>query len=410
MPVLWLVFLIVLSAFFSGCETAFTNLSHLRIAHMIKEKRRNAELIKSLKDREHQLLITVLVGNNIVNMSAAALAAVVALEAFGNAGVGVVTAIMTFIILTFGEIIPKTLALKKASLFAQFGAWPIYVLLIVLKPLVIMFEYVTKGVGKIFGIKDIRKQKFSEPLLMTAVSESEKEGSIKKIEKEIITNVFKFDKVLVKEIMIPRSEMAMISSDRSITEALNFMMDVGHSRVPVYEKKQDNIIGIAYVKDLIRALKDNNMEQKVKILMRGADFVPETKMIDTLLTEFQKKKSQIAIVVDEHGQISGLVTFEDILEEIVGEIYDESDKDKELIKKTGKKEYIVKAKTPIDIVNGRLRLGIELSEDYATIGGYVLHHLGKIPKLNEEIETKKFRMIIDNMIKHRIITLRVVKK
>ena len=403
----WLIGLLALSAFFAGVETAFTSLSRMKVERLIDEKKKNSGIIKKIKDNEHRFLITVLICNNLVNIAAASIAAFVATNMFGNKGVGIATGIMTFIILVFGEITPKTIAIRHAEPISKITAWPVYALMTVLSPLAWLFDMITKGITMSLGIIEGNKQEFSEDELVSAVKASEKEGSIKAIEKEIVTKVFKFDKVLVHEIMTARTDMKSIDGANKLREVIDFIMSTGHSRFPVFEGKHDSIIGVLFIKDVMKHLQDDDLDISVKSISAEPFFVPETKTIDTLLAQFQKKKLHIAVVVDEHGGVAGIVTLEDVLEEIVGEIYDETDKDKPLIEKVSETEYSVLAKAAIDDVNKKLKINIPVEDDYDTIGGFVLHKLGKIPKQGDQLELDKLTIIVDNMIKQRVISLRL---
>jgi len=410
-PITWLIILVALSAFFAAVETAFISLSVLKVTHMVESKKKNAKIIKKLKDNERMFLISILIGNNLVNIAAAAIATVLATNAFGNKGVGIATGIMTFVILVFGEITPKTIAVRHAEAIAKLTAWPVFILTKILYPIAWLFNMITKAITKSLGLFEGKsKQEFSEDELVTAVKASAREGSIKPIEKDIVTKVFKFDNMSVHEIMTARTDMKSVNGASKVREIVDFIMSTGHSRFPVYEGKHDNIVGILFIKDVMKQLKEDNLDISVKSISNEPFFVPETKTIDTLLTQFQRKKIHLAIVVDEHGGVAGLVSLEDVLEEIVGEIYDETDRDMPMIEKVNDNKFMVYAKASIDNVNKELNVDISVEEGYDTIGGFVLHKLGRIPKPNDVLEVDGLNITVENMVKQRILSLKIEKK
>lgn len=404
-----LAVLLALSAFFSGSETALVSLSRLRVRHLAEKGGKVAKILAKLKDDPQRMLTTILIGNNLANIAAAAMATSVAMDVFKNHAVGIATGVMTLLILVFGEITPKSLATQFNEQYSKFVAFPIWYLSIIFYPFIKIFDWFFRFLIKVFG-GDEKQPTVTEDYLKSMVAISEEEGSIKGIEKEMIHKIFEFDDIDANEIMTPRTDMAVLNSSLKIKDALKTVLKKPYSRIPVYEKTRDNIVGIVFLRDIMEKMSHNKTNMALSKIMKNPYFVPETKKIDSLLKQFQKRKEHMAIIVDEHGIITGLVTIEDILEEIVGEIMDETDKRDPNIRNTGKREWMVKGKTDIDEVNEKLKMGIKDDEDYDTLGGFILSRIGKIPKKQEKIEHGRFTMIVEEVEEHRIIKVKVVRK
>ncbi|MBW2977932.1 hemolysin family protein [Candidatus Woesearchaeota archaeon] len=398
--ILLLIVFLILSAFFSGVETALFSLSRLRVKHLLEKKRRGAKTVDEIKSKPYRLLITILIGNNVVNIAAAALATTIAIEIFESNVIGITTGIMTLLILIFGEITPKTLATTYKEQIALVVAWPLKILMIVLYPIVKIFELFMKGIIKIIGKKE--KPLVTEEEIKTFVKVGEEVGTIKEEEREMIHRIFKFDDMDVERIMTPKKDIVCIEENSTIKEAMNKLIKSGYSRLPTYRKLISHITGFIHVKDILKVLKENKGNIRVKELIRPIVFIPDTKKIDTLLDQFRNRRQHIAIVVDEYGAIRGLVTTEDILEEIVGEIVDETEKIKPFIKKIAPKKYLALGKTDIELINKRLKLRIKETEDFDTISGYILNRLGSIPKEGEKVKLKKSTITVAKVVDNRI--------
>jgi putative hemolysin len=407
-----LAILIALSAFFSGVEIALFSLSRLKIMHLLEKKRNGAEAVARLKSNPHKLLITILVGNNITNIAAASLATVITLELTGSwnipysAAVPMTTGIMTFLILIFGEITPKSFASQHAESISLMVARPLELLGIVMWPIIKFFELITS----VFRIKVTQRPIVTEDEIKTMVKVGEEEGQLKKIEREMIQNIFKFDDTSVSEIMTPRKYISSISGDITLKEALPILTKSHFSRIPVYENTRYNIIGILYKNDVIKAMHERKLGLKVRKLMMKLYVVPETKRIDNLLQQFQKRKQHMAIAVNEHGEVSGLITIEDVLEEIVGEIIDEKEKVAPLIQQLNKDTYLVQGRTEIEVVSKKLKLQIKKQKEFETLSGFIFHNLGRIPQEGETMHFPKYSIIIDKLDGHRIKEVKIVMK
>lgn len=406
--------LVVLSALFSLIETAFMTLSNLRIMYLVEQQKKNAELVKKLKDDTPTLLTTILIGNNIVNISASALATIITLEIFQTYQlplenpIAITTGIMTFVLLVFGEITPKTIATQHAEKIALGCAKIIKLAAFILYPFTKILNYITAYLTKLFVASESRPL-VTEDELKSMVSIGEQEGEIKDIEKKMIHNLFNLDKTSVNQIMVPRHDMFALDANKKLHEVLEHILLYNYSRVPVFETTKDKIIGILYIKDILNHLKNNKLDVRVADVMKEAFFVPETKKIDTLLHQFRKRKQHMAIVIDEHGLVIGSVTIEDILEEIVGEIKDETDTDEQLIKKIKHHEWIVEGRAEIKELNKELKLGLKETPDFDTLAGYIMFKLGRIPREKEQLKAGGVLYIIEEKQSQRIKSVRIIK-
>ncbi|MDP7180098.1 MAG: hemolysin family protein [Candidatus Woesearchaeota archaeon] len=405
-----LVVLLVLSAFFSGSETALASVNKLKAKHLLGQKKRGAKILYKLKEDTHRMLITILIGNNVVNVATAAITTKLVIDlGFSNA-IGIATGITTLLLLIFGEISPKSIATQHSEFIALLVARPIWILSIILFPLMKILDWFVQLLNKILGIKK-KETIVTEDELKSYVKAGEEAGSIKEIEKEMIHNIFKFDEINVKEIMTPRPDMTCISVDKKVKEVLGLIKKTPFSRFPIYEKTRDHIKGILNVKDIYQYIgKKGFNELLVSKIMRKPFFIPQTVKTDNILRQFQKRKEHMAIVVDEHGIVSGLVTIEDVLEEIVGEIVDETEKVMPNIKKLSKKSWLIMGKADVDEVNEKLKTQFK-GKGFETFGGFVLHKEGKIPQEGDIVELdKKYKAIIKEIKDRRIISIKLTKK
>jgi CBS domain containing-hemolysin-like protein len=390
-----LIALVLLSGFFSSAETALFSISKVKARHIAKTKGKTNTLIKKMKEDPHKLLSTILIGNNLVNVAASALATALAIKLIANHAVGIATGVMTLAILIFGEIFPKSLATRNNVLIARLVIIPLYWLSILFSPIILFLNFIPQITGKIQ-----RKHRVTEEELMTFVEVVEEEGEIKEEEKELIHNIFEFDDTNASEIMTPRADMYVIDADEKLD--LEGIMQSGFTRIPVIEDDIDHVVGILNIKDLFMEQARANGELEVRQIMNKPYFVPEYKKLDSLLQQFKKRKQHMAIVVDEHGGVSGLITLEDALEEIVGEIVDETDKDEPQIVKIKPNEWIVPGKSDIDEVNEKIPMKIPESKEYDTFSGYILDKIERIPQENEEIRVGKFLVTVKEMDGNRI--------
>ena len=387
--------LLLLSGFFSSAETALFSISRAKARHIAKEKGLTNALIKKMKDDPHRLLSTILIGNNLVNVGAAALATAMMIELVASNAVGIATGIMTALILIFGEIIPKSLATRNNVLIARLVILPLYWLSILFAPIIYLLNFIPKLTRKVQ-----RKSRVTEEELMTFVEVVEEEGGIEEEEKELIHNIFEFDDTSASEIMTPRADMFVINVNDDLN--VEAVIRSGFSRIPVIEEDIDHVIGILNIKDLFMHQVASAKQADARSVMGEPYFVPENKKLDHLLQEFKRRKQHIAIVVDEHGGVSGLITLEDALEEIVGEIVDETDKVEPHIVKLNRNEWRVLGKSEIEDVNDKLAMEIPDTKEYDTFSGYVLDQIGRIPHEKEDILLDNFVVTVNEMDGTRI--------
>ena len=397
-----LICLLVLSGFFSSAETALFSISKTKTLHIAKKGGKTLQLIKKMKNDPHKLLSTILIGNNIVNVGAAALATSLTIGIFPNHAVGFATGVMTFFILVFGEVLPKSIATRNNIIIAKIAIFPIYWLSILFFPFLTFLNFIPKLTGRIKKSPGVTEEE-----LLTFVEAVEEEGEIKEEEKELIHNIFELDDTNVSEIMTPRTDMFVVEAEETLQ--LDRIIRSGFSRIPVIEGDIDHVIGILNIKDLFMHQVTSSEKIDVRKIMTKPYFVPENKKLDNLLHQFKKIKHHMAIVVDEYGGVSGLITLEDALEEIVGEIRDETDKDEPHIVEMGNQTWMVLGKSEIEEVNEKTGMDIPISKEYDTFSGFILDKIGRIPNEDEKIMFETFIITIKEMEGNRLIEF-IVKK
>jgi putative hemolysin len=395
-----LSFLLCFSAFFSAAETAFFSISRTKARHLAKDNQKHFMLIHQLKENPHRLLTTLLIGNNVANIGASALATAVALKAFPDYALGLATGIMTLLILVFGEVFPKSLATRNNVAIARLTVYPVYWFSILFFPISTFLNFIPMLTGKVQKTSIVTEEE-----LMTIVEVVEEEGEIKEEERELIHNIFEFDDTNASEIMTPRADMFVVDAGQPLD--LQAVASSGFTRIPVTEADIDHVIGIVNIKDIFVHQSVPCQPVDIRNIMRPPYFVPENKKLDSLLRQFKKRKNHIAIVVDEHGGVSGLITLEDVLEELVGEISDETDMEEPRIIKVQNNEWIVPGKSDIDEVNSLIPMEIPDTKEFDTFSGYVLNQTGRIPKVNEEIPIGNFLVIVQEMDGNRVNQYRI---
>ncbi len=398
-----LLILILLSGVFSSTEIAMFSLSEIKILHFVDKNFRNAKLLKKLRDKNNELLIAILIGNNLVNIAAASMATVLAIDLFGNTGVGIATGVMTLFILIFGEIIPKAYATKFAKPIALFMASIMNFFIKILYPLVWILSKLTSSVVK----EEIEEPLMTEEEVRGMVKISKQEGSIKQQEEEMIQNIFKLDDTYAEDIMTARPDVYALEVDNRVEDVLDEIVKKGYSRIPVFEKDLDNILGLLYAKDLLSVDKST----PIKDILRPVFFVPETKHIDSLLKDFKQKKMHLAIVVNEHGTTVGIVSIEDLIEEIVGEIYDETDtveQTKVLIHKLSDGHFVIEGKAELEDVSNALNIVID-SDESSTLSGFVMEQLNKLPLKGDSFDFEGFSFQVKKVKSQRVEEVEIKK-
>lgn len=378
--IIFLIVLLIGSAFFSASETALMSLSKIRIRYMQDEGVKGAKLVSSLIENPNKLLSSILVGNNVVNIAATSISTSLFIGLMGEKGVALATAVMTVLVLIFGEITPKTIAANNSEKVSLLVSKPIKAIIFILRPIVWIFNIITNIIFKLFGITNKGAKSFiTEEELKTMVNVSHEEGVLEMEEREIINNVFEFGDMQAKNAMVQRIDMVAIDMEDSYDEIIQVFKTEKLSRMPVYEETIDDIVGILNIKDII-FLSDEEIESfDIKNYMREPFFTYEFKKITQLLEEMKLEKSQMAIVVDEYGGTSGLLTIEDLVEVIVGDIEDEYDEEEDEIQVIKEDEYIVDGSTKIGDVNELIGVNLE-SEEFDSIGGFIIGHLSRLPE------------------------------
>ena len=420
-----LLILIFFNAFFAATEMAFISLNDNKIKMMAKEKNKKAIRIQKMLENPSKFLATIQIGITLAGFLSSAFAAdtfadklapalnslmpFISVSAWQSISIVIITVILSYFTLVFGELVPKRLAMKYSEKIAFTTCGVIKVLSVVAAPFVSFLTFSTNAISKLFGVTGEEQETVTEEEIKMLINEGKENGTIEEEETEMINNVFEFNDKVVSEIMIPRTEIYALDMNLSINEVIDELSeDKRYSRIPVYDETIDEIKGIVYVKDILLSQKNRNV--KIKNIMKEPYFVPENKLVNELFEDLRKNKKQIAIVVDEYGGTAGMVTMEDILEEIVGEIYDEYDKEQAKYKKIDENTYLIEGN--VAIYDVEKILGIEIEEgEYDTLAGYLIEQLGKIPKENEKpvVETKDATYKIEKVKDKKIIEVKACK-
>lgn len=404
-----LIILISLSAFFSCSETALTTVNKIRIRALIEEGNKRAIILNQVTENSGKMLSAILIGNNVVNISASSLATVLATRLFGDAGVGIATGTLTILILIFGEITPKTLATIHAEKISLFVGPIFYGLMFLLTPVIFLVNKLSMGLLFLLRVDPNGKATtITETELRTLVDVSHEEGVLETEEHEIISNLFDFGDARARDVMIPRIDMTMLEVSASYEELLSTFEEFRFTRIPIYEETTDNVIGIINIKDVLLAPKGKDFS--IRNILRESYFTYETKKISELMLEMRKASVNIVIVLDEYGVTAGLITLEDLLEEIVGDIRDEFDEDEdEEIALLNDGSYQIDGQIKLDEVNDLLDIHLK-SDDYDSIGGYIIETLDRLPEVNDSIHVQGYTFLVDSLDKNRIEKVRIKKE
>jgi len=397
-----LIILICLSAFFSSAETSMTTVNKIRIQSLAEQGDKRAKILLTVIEDSGKLLSTILIGNNIVNISASSLATTLTMRLFGNAAVSISTGIITLLVLIFGEITPKTMASLYAEKMALSYARIIHFLMFLLTPVIFLVNKLAKGVLTLLRIDDsVKGNTITEHELRTLVNVGHEEGVIEKEERQMIYNVFDFGDSQAQDVMVPRIDVSFADVNSSYEDLIGLFREEKHTRFPVYEETTDNIIGIVNVKDLLLT---DQKDFTLRKILRDAYFTYEYKKTSELLMEMKENSVSFAVVLDEYGATSGIITLEDLVEEIVGDIHDEYDVEEEddLTEIIPGKEYLALGSARLDDLDEVLHLNIE-SDDYDSIGGYIIEQLDRFPEKGESVTTQSgIRLVVDKIERNRI--------
>ena len=412
---LYLVFLVIcllLSAFFSSSETAFIALQRFRLQHMVDTKVKGAQRVARLVEQPERLLSTILLGNNFVNVAAAALATVLAVSVWGQEqGVLIATIGLTIVLLVFSETTPKTLATRHAEKLSLFYARPIAAMAWIFTPFVAVLSWIASGVTRLVGGTPLHRSLVSEEEIRSMITVGHKEGLVEEEEAEMLHKVFEFGDRQVSEAIVPRPEVVSVEKGTTLADFLAIYAESPMSRFPVYEENMDNVVGILSVKDVLMALAKGAIthEDTIDDLIRPAYFTPETKRIGELFTEMRDKNYRMCVVVDEYGGTAGVVSLSRLMEEIVGPVGDElaeAEKEYEPIN-----EYTFQVDGGMRIDEANEEMGLELPEgDYETMAGFILHLLGHIPRQGQQIRYKDLKLVVTRMRGRKIDEILLTKE
>ncbi len=417
LPISIVVFAVLLmfSAFFSSTETAFFSLTRTQIGALPERKDGAAKRLVKLLQNPRRLLIVLLTGNTLANIGAATIAALTTqqlLRQWQTARIIVILiqiVVVTLVLLFLGEVLPKLAAIRNPLKWAERASLPLVVTGWFLSPIVVVLLPMADSVARFLGVEK-KRWTLSTEEIRTLVEVGEEHGELEEEEREMITSIFEFGETTIREIMIPRTDMVCVSSEAALNGVVDTIRQKGHSRIPVYKKSIDDIVGILHGKDLLPLI-TSSVERSIEDIMREPFFVPEGKLIHELLREFQKEKMHMAIVVDEYGGTAGLVTLEDVIEEIVGEIQDEYDAESPLWQRIDERTVVADARLDTDEINEVLgEEVIPTEEDYETLGGFLLSELGEVPEGKVVVAFHNYDFEIEEMQGNRIIKVKIVKQ
>jgi len=403
-----LVILIGLSGFFSGLEVALVGTRMSKIEQMIKDKVKGSTSLLKLKKNPSRMMASVNLGNNLVNVAATAIATDIALKLFGSEGLAIAIGIMTFLILIFGEITPKTYCNANASKIAARYSRVLLVFSYTFYPIVRILEAITKGIIKLTGSSD-NPPGLTEDEIKGVIDQGLKDKAIEKQESELVHGALNFDDIIIRSVMTPRTKMFTLNSKKMLFEALPEINNSGFSRIPVYADNQDNITGIVHVRDVLKSLEQDQKVVSLESIMREPIFVSQEKRVSDLLKEMQGRQTHMAIVMDEFGGVEGCVTLEDLLEEIVGEIRDEKDKIQQVFQSEGNDAILTNGDIEIDKINEIFKTSIPEGNDYSRLNGLLHEKLRDIPKEGDKVEIESIRIMIEKVEKNKPEKIRIEK-
>ncbi len=404
-----LAVLIGLSGFFSGLEVALVGVRKSKVVQLFNEGKKGSKALHKLKNNPSWMMSSVNLGNNLVNVGASALATSVAIRMFGDDGLGIAVGVMTFLILVFGEITPKTYCNANATKIALRYAPVLLVFSYVLYPIVKFFEIITKAVVKMTGSSSTPPP-ITEEEIKGVIDQGLEEKAIEKDEMELVHGALKFDDTVIRSVMTPRTKMFSLNSKTLLFEALPQINQKGYSRIPIYGETSDDIVGFIHVRDVLKELEKDNRMASLEQISRKPVFASQEKMVSALLKEMKGRKTHMAIVVDEHGGVEGLVTLEDLLEEIVGEIEDETDliRRKEF-ERIDQDTIITNGDIEIDMINEIFKTKIPEGDDYASLNGLLHEKLQDIPQEGDKVEIEDIRIIVEKVSKNIPKKIRIEK-
>ncbi len=399
--ILLLFLLFSLSAIFSATETAFTSLSTLQIHNIMEKGGRRGREVNKLARKPDVLLTTLLIGNNLANIGATALVTSLTIRLFGSQTVAVMTGLLTLFVLIFGEVTPKQIALAKNEAICLNMAYPIYWLSTVFRPFIWIISTISSVITRLFSGKEQKTLTIENLLQMVRIGENI--GIVETYEKEMVQNVFRINNTPVKGITTYRTNVFCLDKESYIEDVLDEIMDHGFSRIPVYEENSEHIVGIVLMHDIMRAISSGEKAFKLKEKMVEPLFIPETRMVHDLFLYFKKEKLNMAVVLDEYGGLTGIVTKEDVIEEIFGELYDENEeKEADKIISRGVREWLIQGDSSFYLIQDKLGINLEHDQRTLTVGGYLIEKLGEIPEEGTTLKMPEGTYVIGKVSQNRI--------
>lgn len=408
LDIIILAILVCFSGFFSGSEVALVGVNNAKVNQLVREKAKGSSSLHKLKSNPSRMLAAINLGNALTNVGSSALATQISLGLFGSNGLAVAIGIMTFILLVFGEITPKSYCFANATKISLKVSGIILIFSYVFYPFVILFEKITRGMLQIAGSSH-HPPPITEQEIYGVIEQGLEDKVLKKHEKELVHGALKFDDTVIHAVMTPRTKMFMLPSKMLLFDALPLISKSGFSRIPVYKETTDQIVGILHVRDLLKHLEKEDKIANLELIARKPIFVSQEQKTSKLLREMQENQTHMAIVVDEFGGVEGCVTLEDLLEEIVGEIMDETDKIELNFKIIDKNTMLASGDVEIDIVNEILKSSIPQGDDYSTLSGLLHDKLKDIPKVGDKIELDSIKITVEEVVNNQANRIKIEK-
>lgn len=402
-----LVVLLLLSAAFSSTETAFTSLSSHKARQLATENGKRGQIVKELSQNPDRLLTTILLGNNLVNIAASAFATSFTIKLFGNKYIGVTTGVLTLLILIFAELTPKRIAIVLNDRICLFMAWPVYLLSIILKPVNFLINYASSLVTRFIIPKDVKSVSFES--LLHIMNEAEEEGLVENYENEMVKSVFRLNDLTVQAIMTHRTDVFSLDKNMAIKDAARLISEKGFSRIPVFDKEAENIVGIVLSNDVTIGILKDDRNLRLSDIMHEPIFIPSNRKLHELFYLMKTEKLNIAVILDEYGGLAGIVSREDIIEEILGELYDENEvQGRERIQSIGDNVWNIAGDTSLRQFSDTFEIDLPDTEYAETLAGYIVEQLDRLPAKGDKIKLDNYFLEIDKIEKNRIVSIRFV--
>ncbi|MDH5570009.1 MAG: hemolysin family protein [Nitrosopumilus sp.] len=399
--------LIGLSGFFSGLEVSLVGTSQATVEQLVKEKRRGSKALQKLKSNPGWMMSAVNLGNNLVNIGSSALATVVAIKLFGDSGLGIAVGIMTFLIIIFGEVTPKTYCNANATKVALRSSGILLMFSYATYPIVWVLERITRVMIKLTG-SDYHPPALTENEIKGIIDQGHRDDALESHERDLVHRALEFDDTVIRSVMTPRRKMQLLPAKMLLFEALPIINQNSHSRIPIYGETHDDIVGFIHVRDVLREMESENKMKTLEQIARSPVFASQEKMVSALLKEMKGRKTHMAIVIDEHGGVEGLVTLEDLIEEIIGDIEDETDSPQSSHYHSIDKDTIITSgEIEIEEINEIFKSELPEGDDYSTLNGLLHEKLQDIPQEGDKLELQKIRIVVEKVVKNLPVKIRI---